>query len=135
MTGAAGGEPTWLLEMPMHGPYRDTLINSNQRRPWRHRQRVTKAWREETGWRARAAHVPRLERARIVVEFSFGDHRTRDVGNFSPTTKAITDGLVDAGLLSDDNDRHLVGPDLRRAEIPGRALIRVLVYDLAQVVA
>jgi Holliday junction resolvase RusA-like endonuclease len=120
----------WTVEIPIPQPFRNSLLNANQRRHWRHRQRVTKSWREETGWRARAARVPSLERARIVVEFSFGDQRRRDVNNYQPTAKAIVDGLVDVGLLPDDNDRHLVGPDLRRVEHPGLALVRVVVTDL-----
>ena len=30
-----------------------------------------------------------------------------------PTLKALVDGLVDAGLLPDDDARHLQGPDMR----------------------
>ena len=31
-----------------------------------------------------------------------------------PTAKAVVDGLVDAGVLPDDDAKHLLGPDLRR---------------------
>lgn len=120
----------WVIEMPIPKPFRDNLLNANQRRHWSHRQRLTKVWRESTAWRARGASVPRLNRARIVVEFSFGDHQRRDVSNYQPTAKAIVDGLIDAGLLPDDNDRHLIGPDLRRADRPGAPQIRVIVTDL-----
>lgn len=120
----------WQFEMPIAAPFRDTLLNANQRRHWRHRQRVTKDWRDAAGWLAKAAGVPRLQRAHIVVEFSFGDQRRRDVANYQPTVKAIVDGLIDVGLLPDDNDRHLVGPDLRRVERSGLALARVVVTDL-----
>ena len=32
----------------------------------------------------------------------------------TPTTKPIVDGLVDTGVLPDDDAKHLLGPDLRR---------------------
>jgi hypothetical protein len=31
-----------------------------------------------------------------------------------PTLKAAIDGLVDYGLLPDDTNAHLIGPDLRQ---------------------
>ena len=37
----------------------------------------------------------------------------RDLHNYMPTLKALVDGLVDAGLLPDDDARHLQGPDMR----------------------
>ena len=50
---------------------------------------------------------------RIVVTLHFLDRRRRDVGNLAPTTKALIDGMVDAGLLVDDSSAHVVGPDHR----------------------
>lgn len=41
-------------------------------------------------------------------------NRRRDVGNLYPTVKACLDGIVsDAKVLPDDDDRHVVGPDIR----------------------
>lgn len=34
--------------------------------------------------------------------------------NYMATVKPIVDGLVDAGVLPDDDAKHLLGPDLRR---------------------
>ena len=62
---------------------------------------------------ARAARCPSLERARLVAWVRFPDGRRRDLHNYMPTLKALVDGLVDAGLLPDDDSRHLQGPDLR----------------------
>lgn len=67
-------------------------------------------------------------RARIVLTFRFPDLRRRDVSNLYPyVAKPIVDGLVDARVLPDDDDRHLVGPDLRRdaARGPHRVLIHI----------
>ena len=43
--------------------------------------------------------------AEYVLEFKRG-HR-RDSPNWSPTFKAALDGLVDAGVIEDDDDRHV----------------------------
>ena len=62
---------------------------------------------------ALAARCPSLERARLVAWVRFPDGRRRDLHNYMPTLKALVDGLVDAGLLPDDDVRHLQGPDMR----------------------
>lgn len=62
---------------------------------------------------ARAACCPSLERARLVAWVRFPDGRRRDLHNYMPTLKALVDGLVDAGLLPDDDARRLQGPDMR----------------------
>ena len=65
----------------------------------------------------------------------WADNRKRDVNNWQPTAKALVDGLVDAGVLEDDNDAHLVGPDLRRdwaAEHPEITIEIVALWDALQ---
>lgn len=63
----------------------------------------------------------KYERAHLTVSIGWPDKRRRDAHNLMPTLKALIDGMVDAGLLSDDDDKHLIGPDLRPyyAGIPG----------------
>lgn len=64
-----------------------------------------------------------IERAKIVVRYFKPDAHQADVGNYYPTAKAITDGLVrkkdrngrmQDGYLPDDNDKRIIGPDQRR---------------------
>ena len=73
------------------------------------------------------------QRARIVVTFRFPDQRRRDVLNLYPyVVKPLIDGAVsDARLLPDDDDRHLIGPDIRRDLEPGPHRITVEVEDAA----
>ena len=67
------------------------------------------------------------ERVKITVTVRFPDLRRRDVGNLYPyVAKPIADGLVDARVIADDDDRHVVGPDLRRD--PDRGPHRILVH-------
>lgn len=52
-----------------------------------------------------------LERAAVFyVLYPRPIKRSRDAGNWPPSAKAYVDGLVDAGLLLDDNATHLAGP-------------------------
>lgn len=101
----------WTLVIPQP----DEWINANHRLHWAIKARRTKAWRTAAHLYARQKRLPSLTRADIVVSFRLTDARKRDVGNLAPTAKAIVDGLVsDYGLLPNDDDAHLIGPDLRR---------------------
>ena len=89
------------------------VLTSNQRLHWGERARRTRALR----WRAtlayRQAGKPRMEVAHCVARLTYRDRRRRDAHNIMPTLKALIDGVVAAGLLPDDNHKHLVGPDMR----------------------
>jgi Holliday junction resolvase RusA-like endonuclease len=51
---------------------------------------------------------------RITATVHIADKRRREVSNLFPTFKACIDGFVDAGILADDSDAHVIGPDPRR---------------------
>ena len=68
------------------------------------------------------------QQIRVVVEVRWPDLRRHDVGNLYPyVAKPIVDGLVDARLIPDDDDLHVIGPDLRRDHErgPHRNTIRI----------
>lgn len=100
----------------------DVLPTANGREHWRRRAELTKRWRTYAYARARnelvAGRWTPLERAHITITIDWPDQRRRDPANWSPTAKAIVDGLVDAGLLPDDDHRHVTGPDMRRGHGP-----------------
>jgi crossover junction endodeoxyribonuclease RusA len=54
----------------------------------------------------RALGIPHMGRARITLEYVPRDTRRRDALNLAPTLKAAVDGIVDAGILVDDDDAH-----------------------------
>lgn len=110
----AGPEPrTWTIEMP---PGMD-LLNSNDRDGhWARRQRITTGLRQIAGWMAVAQEIPPLQRAHILAVYEPPDRRKRDAGNLYPSFKACIDGMVDAGVLPDDDAAHLDGPDPRLGE-------------------
>ena len=71
------------------------------------------------------------QRARIVLTFRFPDLRRHDTPNlYSYVGKPIVDGLVDARLLPDDDDHHVIGPDMRRDPDQGPHRITVRIEDL-----
>lgn len=105
-------------------------LNSNDRLHHMARARLTKYWRDLATVKGRQVSVPHLQRAHIVVTFHKPTKRIYDPANLYPTAKACVDGLVTAGLLPDDNYRHLVGPDMRYGE-PGKRYFTVDIFELS----
>jgi crossover junction endodeoxyribonuclease RusA len=110
------------------------LLNANQGLHYRVKAKRTKAIREAAALMARSLGVPPLQRARIFAEYLPTDGRRRDPANWAPSAKAAVDGLVDARVLPDDDDTHLIGPDMRLGALAplvngqrrGRLLLRIL---------
>lgn len=92
---------------------RDSLINSNDRLHWRVKAKKTRALRDFVAVLAWQQLHPVTTRQHITVTFGFTNNNRRDVDNLQPTSKAWIDGIVDAGILPDDNDNWCMGPDLR----------------------
>lgn len=88
-------------------------VTENQRLFWATRWRQMRYWREAGALGARSRNIPHLDRALIICELHFMVNRRRDPANWAPTAKAIVDGLVDAHVLDDDDDKHVLGPDMR----------------------
>jgi crossover junction endodeoxyribonuclease RusA len=102
--------PTGLLRLwvPQPAPW----LNSNDRRHRMAQAKITKAWREAAADAARG-HGRFDQPVRIVATIwksRLGDY---DAGNLYPTAKACVDGFRDVKLLIEDNNRYVVGPDMR----------------------
>lgn len=115
-----------VVTFPAPGP----LMSLNDRTHWAARARTTKAWRRtaaRAAWRIRPPrHQPR---STVAVELPVRDRRRRDPHNYTPTLKAIVDGLVDAGLWPDDTPDHVhtLEPTLRvdRSYGGGDVVVRI----------
>lgn len=93
---------------------RGWLLNANQRLHWH--DRAVKAADQRTmayysSHAYRQAHGTLQGRQHCTVTIDWPDRRRRDADNL--ILKHVIDGIVDAGVLEDDSDKHLVGPDRR----------------------
>lgn len=86
----------------------------NERLHWSVRASLTQAWRScsmiETQQfvRHNRLSIPLPSPVRVWMQLNFEDNRKRDAHNYAGTVcKAVVDGLVDAGLVPDDNTDHL----------------------------
>lgn len=86
---------------------RALVLNANQRQHWAPRAAVTKQLRQMAAIAARGQRVG-SEQAHLKIAVGWPDKRRRDVANIAPTIKALVDGAIDAGLLPDDSDKHIV---------------------------
>lgn len=112
----------FVLELPAG----QELLNSNHRRHWSAHNRITQEIKNNTIKMARAQKVPPLKRVHIVGVHRPVHNRVRDAGNLYPSFKACVDGLVSAGVLSNDDDAHVVGPDMVTGPIDQVAKARKL---------
>lgn len=90
-------------------------MNSNQRLHWRERSRRSSFIRSSV--EALARGIGPYEKVHIlaVVRYPKGVGAA-DPANSYPTVKAAIDGLVDAGLIANDDHHHVIGPDMRRGD-------------------
>ncbi|MBO2464478.1 hypothetical protein [Actinomadura violacea] len=100
----------WMVELPWGLP----LLSANGRDHYRVRAEYTKTLRSAAATAAATAHLPAMPAAHVIGEYRPG-HRTRrrDPANWAPSFKAAADGLVDAGVLHDDDASRMIGPDPR----------------------
>ena len=93
------------------------FLNSNDRLHRMKAAQLTAIWRN-------AGTVAVLDQiGKPVVAFSGRVHITAkvwkkkagrwDVGNWYPSAKAAVDGIVQAGLIRDDSNEYVLGPDMR----------------------
>ncbi|MFE0059951.1 hypothetical protein [Streptomyces sp. NPDC059003] len=130
IAGLPGAGRSWVLLMPY-----GELLSSNQRLHYMAEYRLKKRLRHEAMATARAERLPTLDRA--VVYYVLHPRpikRKRDPGNWAPTAKAYVDGLVDAGLLPDDNSDHLLGPypEMGPPVKTGGTRMSLVIVELAQ---
>ena len=107
-------------------------LNANHRHHWTKRKTATANLRALAVAEAQKQRVTKgHERVRIVAHITYPTAGINDPNNAAPTTKALVDGLVDYGLVPDDNHRHVTGPDHRYAGVTkGQRTIRLVIEPL-----
>lgn len=121
---------SWRLALPA----KTKLVNANQTLHFRRKAELVKVIRNAAWAVARHSNIPTLQRAHIYFVIHPDDKiQRRDPGNWAPSAKAAVDGLVDAGILPDDDSTRLIGPDPRIGDpVKGSQLV-LWITDLDQI--
>ncbi|MFF5784218.1 hypothetical protein ACFY8P_04515 [Streptomyces sp. NPDC012693] len=117
------------------------LLNANQRLHYRVRAEATdrirsaamNACSEDPTMRAAlvlAGSQPLLHHAYILGVLHPPSRRRADPANWYPSFKAAVDGIVDAGVLEDDDHTRLVGPDMRIGPVTAGGQIVLHIQEL-----
>jgi crossover junction endodeoxyribonuclease RusA len=117
------------------------LLNANQRPHHRVRAEITASIRgaameactHHPGLRAALAETgpePLLRHAYLLGVLHLPTRRRADPANWYPSFKAAVDGIVDAGVLADDDHTHVIGPDMRIGPIARGGRLTLHVQEL-----
>lgn len=92
-------------------------ISLNDRSHWAVVSKRVKLWRTVAKYTAQAHELPKgLERVHVTAYVHKSTNHQYDAHNLTSTGKAIVDGLVDYGLVPDDTNKYVIGPDMRMGE-------------------
>lgn len=98
--------PAPLLPVMIRFDGRPALLNAERSAHWSEHRAATAALRQEACIRARAARLPVMPTVAVRSWPTYTNERSwPDVAGWMPATKAVLDGLVDAGVLADDTWR------------------------------
>ena len=65
----------------------------------------------------------------LVIPLAINKKSRPDCGACYPTVKAAIDGIVDAGVIADDNPDHLLSITFYPVDIAGRNGLRLIVKE------
>jgi len=117
------------LSIPAPGPW----VSTNGQRHKHHYSQAAavKPWRTLAGQLA-AGHPP--FDAPVIIEAVV--HKSRDVrwdvDGITPTIKACIDGLRDAGVLAEDDDRHVTALNVRVGCVCRPARLEIRVWEASE---
>jgi hypothetical protein len=96
----------WTVRSTGRRPLTVNAVVNLHRMAWAKHTADTRA---EWTWLARAAKVQPCEAVELTVTPLHSSRRSpQDVAACAPEAKAAIDGLVDAGMISDDSPAHLL---------------------------
>lgn len=108
---------TGTQEMTVQIPA-NAWMSSNDRLHWAEKYKKTKILRRRSWLEARRNGLLPMRKAFVTVHVQYATNLRADPANAYPTVKALVDGLVDFGVLTDDDSKHLPAMTFKRA--PGR---------------
>ena len=99
---------------------------------YRTRAKWVREWREAFCWLAKAQRIPLLARVEVHGTSHLRSRRSRyDVGADYPSVKAALDGIVDAGVLVDDDPEHVRFIGLHRPVFDGCDALELLIREVS----
>lgn len=110
-------------------PAGTVLLSANGREHWRARHAITRDLRDLACLLARNKHIPKLEKVKIKATYHPPDRRRNDADNCHPSVKALVDGLVDAGVLDDDDNSHVLSTEIVPGAIVKKGQLIIEVID------
>ena len=118
------------------------LINANQRLHHRRKAELNAAIRQAV-WTTVTEHTelmtalakakpdPLFARVHILGVLHPGSARRMDPANWYPSFKAAVDGLVDAGVVEDDDHTRVLGPDMRLGSVMRGSRLALHISEVA----
>jgi crossover junction endodeoxyribonuclease RusA len=132
MEPSMSGEFSWQIKIPAGTP----LLNANQQRKaghWSNYYTIIRNLRHTTKQLACKERIPKnLPQVRIRAIYHPPDNRRRDsTQNYFPSIKACIDGLVDAKIITDDNDKIVTSVEMVRGDNikKGQLVIEIIEVD------
>jgi crossover junction endodeoxyribonuclease RusA len=104
------GQRPQTFTTTLYFDYPRAPLTANQRYHWRKKAKIVAEVRLAT--RMLARRLPELGKCRVTLTWVVNTKTRRDADNIVPTLKAMCDGLVDAGVVTDDT------PDLMDKLMP-----------------
>lgn len=119
-------------KLTIAGP-RAMFITANDRHHWHKKADLTRTLRYRANLEARTRLTPTKGPVHVYAEIGYPPRATKaDPDNYQPTVKALIDGIVDAGILPDDDSKHVVSTTYtraRKATKPGQWVITITLTD------
>ena len=107
-------------------------LSANDRLHWRAKSARTAVLRMIGRDAAVGAKIGRHETTHVAAFIGYLRNGKADPANAAPTTKALIDGMVDAGVWADDDSTHVLGPTHLRgpkSDRPGHYCVRLVLTD------
>jgi crossover junction endodeoxyribonuclease RusA len=115
----------WVIDIPPG----TILLNTNNRMHWAKQYRIKKNILEIAQQLATIQRIPHIERAIVTGLLHQPDRRRRDPHNWSLTYKEAVDGIVRAGVLTDDSSQYLTDGGIQDGEPAGRLSFSLLIEE------
>jgi crossover junction endodeoxyribonuclease RusA len=126
----AASTDEYLIELPWPRP------------PLNHNHRLTywakgalQAEVRKTAWAlVRQAALPRCTKITVQFHYAPGRRGRRDPMNLTATTKPVIDGIVDAGVVPDDDSEHVheLTPEIHFPPAPGPRCWLIITAEVSQ---